>query len=105
MLRFPKSNREFKITKANDFIANQGGQKRLFPHFTNSLFGIKTNSFQIDIDILKEPFKEFAWLFVQITRQESMIDFAWYGLYFLYGTYKMDLKFDWAQNISSEISH
>ena len=105
MLRLPKTNREFKIVETNDFITNQAGPKRLFPQFTDSLSRIKTNSFHFDIGLLKEPFKEFAWLFALITGQESMTMFRWCVLYFLHGTFNMDFKFDWAQVVSSEISH
>ena len=44
-------------------------------------------------------------MFGRITGQESTTTFPQYVLYFLHGTFKMDLKFDWAQVISSEISH
>lgn len=38
-------------------------QKILFPYFTNSLYGLKTDSFEFDIDILKDSFSEFSRLF------------------------------------------
>lgn len=105
MLRLPEANKEFRITEANGLITNQGGPKRLFPQFTDSLSRIKTNSFHFDIGLLKEPFKEFSWLFALITGQESTTMFCWCVLYFLHGTFNMDFKFDWAQVVSSEISH
>lgn len=45
---------------ADSFIENHGGPKRLLPHFANSLSRLKLSSFQFDMDILKELFKEFA---------------------------------------------
>lgn len=66
MLRLLELNKEFKIVEANSFIANHGGQNKLFPNFVNSLSGLKLGSFHFDIDILKQPFKEFSRLFSQI---------------------------------------
>lgn len=63
MLRLLEPNKEFKIAEADDFITNHGAPKRLLPHFIDSLFGIKINSFQFDVSILKEPFMDFSWLF------------------------------------------
>jgi len=68
MLKLPEHNREFKIIEANDLIENHSAPKRLLPYFIDSLFGVKTNSLCFDINILKEPLREFAWLFTRITR-------------------------------------
>jgi hypothetical protein len=45
MLRLPNPNREFNIDEAYDFIANHGDPKRLFPHFIDSLAGLKIGVF------------------------------------------------------------
>ena len=45
MLRLPEPNKELKIPKADDFITNHGARKRLLPHFTDSLSGVKSISF------------------------------------------------------------
>ena len=63
MLRLPQPNKGFKITEVDDFISNNGGPKRLLLHFIDSLSRVKTSSFQFDIEILKETFREFAQLF------------------------------------------
>lgn len=63
VLRLPNPNIGFKIVEVDAFIANHGGPKRLLVHFTDSLYGIKTSSFEFDIGILKETFRELTWLF------------------------------------------
>ena len=63
MLQLPQPDKGFKIAQEKYFIANNGGPKRFILHFTNSLSQVKTSSFQLDIGILKEIFREFAWLF------------------------------------------
>lgn len=102
-LRLLEPNKEFKIAKVDEFITNQGGQKILLYYFTDSLSRLKIGSFQFDVDIHKQPFKEFACLFAQVINEESTTLFPWYILYVFYGTPKMDWKFDWAQIISNEI--
>lgn len=72
MLRLSEPNKEFKIVEVDDFITNHGGPKILLPHFTNSFSALKTSSFYFDVDILKQPFKEYAWLFSQVTGQENI---------------------------------
>ena len=57
MLRLPKPNKELKLLEADDFITNHGGPKILLPYFTFSLSRMKSNAFQFDINLLKEPFK------------------------------------------------
>ena len=84
MLRFPEINKEFKIVKADDSITYHGGPKRLFTYFTDSLSRLETTSFQFDVDILKSPFREFAWLFAWVTDQESTTLFPQYALYVIY---------------------
>lgn len=105
MLRLPKPNKELNLVEVDDFITNHGILKRLLPYFTDSLSRLRMNSFQFDIDVLKVSLREFSWLFAQITDQESTTLFPRYVLFFLYGTFKMDQKFDLDQIISNEISH
>ena len=63
MLRLPHPNIGFNISEVDDFIANLSGPKRFLLHVTDSLARVKTSSFQFDIGILKETFREFPWLF------------------------------------------
>ena len=66
MLRFPKPNKELKLPKVDDFITNHGVRQRLLPHLTDSFFGVMSNSFQFDINILKDLSREFASLFAWV---------------------------------------
>lgn len=75
MLRLLEPNKELKLPEVDDFVTNYGGPKILLPYFVDSLFGLKLNSFQSDIDILKEMFREFSWLFARVTDQKSMAYF------------------------------
>lgn len=45
MLRLPKPNKELKLPEADDLITNHGGPKGLLPHFTYSLYRVKSNYF------------------------------------------------------------
>lgn len=103
MLRLQEPNKELKLPEMDDFVINHGRPKRLLPHFKDSLSGVKSNTFQFDINILKESFREFAWLFVRVIDRESTTYFPWYVLFVLSGTFRMSWNFDWA--ISNEISH
>ena len=67
---------------------------------------MNTNAFLFDTNLLKlELFKEFSWLFVQITVQYSKAYFPQYVLFILSSTFRMNWSFYWAQIISNEISH
>ena len=57
------------------------------------------------MNLLKEPYQEFAWLFAWIVGQDYKVYFPWYVIFILCCTYKMGLDFEWAQIISNEISH
>ena len=60
MLRLLEPNKELKLLEADELTINHGGPKILLPYFKDSLTRLKLNSFQFDIDIIKDPFKEFA---------------------------------------------
>lgn len=62
MLRLLGPSKEFKLPEIDDYVMNHGGPKRLLAYFIDSLSRLKLNCFQFDIDILKDPFREFAWL-------------------------------------------
>lgn len=95
MPRFPNPNKDLKLPKADDFVTNHGCPKRLLPYFTLSLFGLKSNSFQFIINMIKEPFREFVWLFARVIDQESIAYFPRYVLIVLSRTFKMNWSFDW----------
>ena len=76
MLRLPKPNKELKFPKEDPFITNNGGPKIFLTYFIDSLSRVKTNAYQFDIDFLKDPFREFAWLFARVTGQESTTYFT-----------------------------
>ena len=106
ILRLPKTNKELNLPKEKAFtITNNGAPKILLTYFTNSLYGVNTNAYKFDIDFLKDPFREFAWLFVWITGQGSIEYFPQDDLFILCGTFMMNWSFDWAQIILDEISH
>lgn len=71
MMRLPKLNKELKILEANAFITNNDGTKGFLTYFIGSFSGVNTNAHQFDIDFLKETFREFSWLFVWVTDQDS----------------------------------
>ena len=95
IMKLPKFNKELKIPEAYAFITNNGGPKRLLTYFTDSLYGVKTNPYQFDINLLKEPSREFAQLFAQVIDQESTMYFPQCVLFVLCGTFKMDCIFYW----------
>lgn len=63
MLRLLKLNKELKLPEVDAFISNNCGPKKFLIYFTDSLSRVKANAYQFDIDLFKEPFPEFAWLF------------------------------------------
>ena len=60
MLRLPETNKELKLHEENDYLTNHGGPKRLLPYFINLLSRLKLNTSRFDIDVLKDPFREFS---------------------------------------------
>lgn len=86
MLRLPKPNKELKLPKAYAFITNHGDSNRLLTCFTNSLSWVKTNAYQFDTDLLKEPVKESSGLFAWVTGQESIVYVPWYIFFVLSST-------------------
>ena len=45
MSRFQKPNKELKLVEVDSFIAINGGLNKLLSHFTDSLSGIKPNTY------------------------------------------------------------
>ena len=98
-------NTELKLLEEDSFIENNGGPKKLLSYFRDALSGIKTNTYQFDTDLLKDPYKEFTWLFTRIMGQDTIVQFPRHVIYVICFTFKMDFNFDWAHIISKEISH
>lgn len=105
VMRLLKPNKELKLLEEDVFITKYVIPKILLTYFIDSLSRVKTNAYQFDIDLLREPFKEFAWLFTRVIDYESTTYFPRYVLFVIYGTFRMDLSFNWAPIISNEIAH
>ena len=52
------------------------------------------NTYQFDMDLLKEPCQEFAWLFARMVGQDNIAYLPWYAKFVLYFTFRMGLYFD-----------
>jgi len=59
---------------------------------------------RIQVNSLKDPYREIAWLFTRVTSQDSTTTVPRLALYILYFTVHEDVIFYWANIISNKIS-
>ena len=105
MLQFPNPNRESKLLEFDSFITNNGDSKNILAQFFEVLSQIRSNSYQFDIDLLKEAYRELVWLFVWLVFKDTNTYFQRYVLFLLHLSLKMGMDCDWVQVIPNEITH
>jgi hypothetical protein len=70
----------------------------------DNLVVVPTDITRFQIDSFKNPFREIAWVFTRLIRQESTTKFPCMIIYILYFRVKEQAIFYWRKHISIEIS-
>jgi hypothetical protein len=94
----------FKSFEGGAFLKSNHGGTNILEKFLTYMSGYSRNSYQLEVFSLKCPYKEFAWLFTKITKQESMNTIPKYVLYVIHHLVHEDSLFEWAHIILSEVS-
>jgi hypothetical protein len=104
MLKLPEPTITFKGEEARNFLKNKNNGLDLLQEYLEDLATIPVDISRIQVSLLKNPYRELAWLFTRITGQESTTTIPRLALYILYFIVHEEAIFDWGKIISVEIS-
>ena len=94
MLKLLELNKELYLQEADSFIANNSALKKLLTYFIDTLLEFKSTTYQFNIDLHKEPYQEFVWLFAQVIGQDTTTYWPWYVIFILCCTFIMYFNFN-----------
>ena len=100
ILNFPKGGKDLSLFEVDSCLSNHG-VVRLLIHLVKDSTLIRCNQIHLNLDILKEPYRDFVWLFFQVVSRESTTTFPRYVIFVLYMTYYKNIDFDWGHVIAS----
>jgi hypothetical protein len=103
MLRLSEPTLTFRGEDCKQFLENHNNGLDLFPHLLEDPIVVPEDIKSFQVSSFRNPFREIAWLFTRITRQESTTTVSQMALYILYFTVKEQAIFDWGKLISHEI--
>jgi hypothetical protein len=89
--------------KKKKFSHRSGCVTDLLPEFLEDSTTVPEDITKLQVSSFRNPFREIAWLFTRITRQESTTSISRIVIYILYFTVKEQFIFDWGKLISIEI--
>jgi hypothetical protein len=104
MLRLPDPTPTFKGENCRQFLKKHDNELDLLPKFLENPTVAPRDMAILQVSAFKNPFREIAWIFTRITRQESATNISRMILYILYFTVKEQAIFHWGKLISIEIS-
>jgi hypothetical protein len=71
MLKLPEPTMSFKGDEAKDFLKERNGGLELLREYLEDPTMIPKDLSSIQVSSLKNPYREMAWLFTRVSRQES----------------------------------
>jgi hypothetical protein len=104
MLTLPDPMPTFKGENCRQFLKKHGNELDLLPKFLQDPTPAPQDMAILQVSAFKNLFRQIAWLFTRITRQESATDISRMILYILYFTVKEQAIFHCGKLISIEIS-
>jgi hypothetical protein len=104
MLRLPEPTLTFKGEDCREFLKNNENGLDLLPKFLENPTVIPEDITRLQVGSFKNTFREIAWIFTRITRQETTTNISRMILYILYFVVKENAIFGWGKLISIEIS-
>jgi hypothetical protein len=104
MLTLPDPTTTFKGENCRQFLKKHGNELDLLPKFLQNPTGTPRDIAIIQVSAFKNLFRQIAWIFTRITRQESAANISQMILYILYFTVKEEAIFHCRKLISIEIS-
>ena len=95
-----EGGKDLSLSEADSYLSNHG-VVRLLSHFVKDSTLVRHNQVHFDLDVLKEPYRDFVWLFLYVAGRESTTTFPRYVIFVLYMTYYKNVVFDWGRVIAS----
>jgi hypothetical protein len=104
MLKLSEPTLTFKGEDCRDFLKKHNNGLNLLPEYLENSVSILVDITRIQVDSLKNPYQEIAWLFTRITGQENIASISRMVLCVLYFTVQEKIIFDWGKLISIKIA-
>jgi hypothetical protein len=104
MLKLPEPTLTFKGEDCREFLKKHNNGLDLLPEYLENLASVPADITRIQVESLKNPYREIAWLFTRVTGQENIASISQMILYILYFTVQEQAIFYWGKLISIEIS-
>jgi hypothetical protein len=104
MLKLPEPTLTFKGEDCREFLKKYNNGLDLLPEYLENPASVPTDITRIQVESLKNPYREIAWLFTRVTGQENIASISQMILYILYFTVQEHAIFYWGKLISIEIS-
>jgi hypothetical protein len=104
MLRLPEPMITFKGDEAKKLLKERNGGFELLQEYLEDPTMMPEDLSTIQVNLLRNPYREMAWLFSRVAGQESTAIVPRLVLYILYFSIHEKIVFDWAKIISGELS-
>jgi hypothetical protein len=103
MLRLLAPTMQFKSEEADEFLKQHKGGNKLLNNYLEDLI-CNPGTSKIEVNLLKYPYKEFAWIFTCILGLETTMSVTINVIYSMDYALHEKTTIDWGYFISSEIS-
>jgi hypothetical protein len=94
-ITLPEPTMTFKGDEAKDFLKERNGGWELLQQYLEDLTVMPKDLSSIQVSLLKNPYKEMAWIFARVAGQESTATIPRLALYILHFTIHEKTIFDW----------